>query len=68
MLINLMDSNNDSEYVKSKKNQRFPPPNISLYHLDEVISTGNFINIVGYIMNNNHSNPTLENGYIVPIT
>lgn len=39
-----------------------------MYHLDEVVSTGKFVNIIGYIINNSHNNPTIENGYLVPIT
>jgi len=66
MLIKLMENSND--YCKSTKHTKYPPPNIQLYHLDEVVSTGKFINIIGYVVNSSHSNPTIENGFLVPVT
>lgn len=68
ILIGAMEAFDDFDRPKLKKRGGDPTPKVAAYHLSTPINIGRFIGIVGYLRNESHPNPTLDNGFLIPVT
>jgi hypothetical protein len=71
LLINALAEIDEERPNKPKKKTwepKFLVPKVAVFHLNEPESCGKYQNIIGYIRNDSHPNPSVENGNIVPIT
>lgn len=71
ILIGALEVLDDVDKPRTKKKVWEPKsqtPKVAAYHLPAPTNSGRCIGIVGYLRNESHPSPSLDNGYLTPIT
>mmetsp|Transcript_13256 Transcript_13256/g.24859 ORF Transcript_13256/g.24859 Transcript_13256/m.24859 type:complete len:331 (+) Transcript_13256:1590-2582(+) len=71
ILLGALEQLDDVDKPKPKKKGWEPKsqtPKVVAYHLDKPTNSGRCIGIVGYLRNDSHPAPSLDNGFLAPIT